>query len=80
MELKDFDITQISKDTKIVVFKTSFKHHYGNEQALDELLFTIKRLKNDLENIGVTALFIDEAFDVTPLTDEMLSSGRLKTI
>lgn len=80
MDLKNFDITQLNKDTKVVVFKIPKGIDRSDDHSMSQLLFIFKKIKEDLDKSGIVALFLDEAFEVTPLTDEMLSSERLKTI
>lgn len=80
MDLKNFDVTQLNKDTKVVVFKIPKGIDRSDDHSMSQLLFIFKKIKEDLDKSGIVALFLDEDFEVTPLTDEMLSSGRLKTI
>lgn len=80
MDLKNFDVTQLNKDTKVVVFKIPKGIDRSDDHSMSQLLFIFKKIKEDLDKSGIVALFLDEAFEVTPLTDEMLSSGKLKTI
>lgn len=79
MEFKDFDITQINKDTKIVVFSVP-NDVFFNEGSLSMFETHARYITQTLKNIGVVALFVDNTMSVTPLTDELLDSGGLKTI
>lgn len=76
--MKDFDITQINKDTKVIVFKIPNGYLYGNNH---EAFTAYARVINDnLKKIGVTALFLDDSIQVSPLTDELLSTKKLKSL
>ena len=77
--LKDFDVTQISKDTKIVVFRVPFSNYmhdtHGDIMVLESHL---TKISDTLEEVGVKAVFIDDSIQVEILTDELLKSNQLK--
>ena len=77
--LKDFDVTQISKDTKIVVFRVPFSDYihdiHGAMMALESHL---TKISDTLKEVGVKAVFIDDSIQVEILTDELLKSNQLK--
>ncbi|WP_347220349.1 hypothetical protein [Chryseobacterium sp.] len=75
--LKDFDITQIDKDTKVVVFHIPSEVMAENHEQLYKY---ISLIKSQLGEIGVLALFVDESIKVSPLMDELLNCGNLKTL
>ena len=77
--LKDFDVTQISKDTKIVVFRVPFSS-YMNDTHGDTMVLEshLTRISDNLKEFGVKAVFIDDSIQVEPLTDELLKSNQLK--
>lgn len=77
--LKDFDITQINKDTKIVVFSVP-SDIFFNEESLSMFETYARYITQTLKDIGVVALFVDDTMSVKPLTDELLKSGNLKSI
>ena len=75
---KDFDVTQINKDTKVVVFRIDFSSiSIDNADLLDKHL---KRISDDLATDGVKAVFVDDSIQVEPLTNELLNCGSLKVI
>lgn len=76
--MKDFDITQINKDTKVVVFRIPYSDITIDD--LDNLNIHINRISSDLKEQGIVAVFTDKLISVEPLTDELLSIGNLKTI
>ena len=78
--LKDFDVTQINKDTKVVVFRIPMRLFLDSEKGVDDLNSYCKNIGDNLNRIGIKALFIDESTRVDPLTDELLSCGNLKVI
>lgn len=80
MELKDFDVTQINKDTKVVVFRVPvslFLEQPNGHKLIDDYC---KNIAEKLNNLGIKSLFIDDSTKVEPLTDELISTGQLKTI
>lgn len=77
-DLKDFDITQIYKDTKVVVFKIPF-NKICDTQYHDMVVDNAKHISNQLDEIGVKALFIDDSIQVEPLTDELISLNKFKS-
>ena len=76
MELKDFDITQINKDTKVVVFRFDFNNLYQDNH--DYIMQHLKSIADSLKGVGVTAIFTDTDINIEPLTDELLNVGNLK--
>lgn len=80
MELKDFDVTQINKDTKVVVFRMPVSLYMGDDGSIDYINGLCLEIIGKLEKNGITALFIDDSIQVEPLTDELISTGQLKTI
>ena len=74
--LKDFDVTQIGADTKIVVFRVPFSDYtHGAMMALESHL---TKISDTLKEVGVKAVFIDDSIQVEILTDELLKSNQLK--
>lgn len=76
--LKDFDVTQISKDTKIVVFRVPFSDYLKDSESFMLLDNHLKKISEKLKELGVDAVFIDDSIQVEPLTDELLKSNQLK--
>lgn len=75
---KDFDVTQINKDTKAVVFRIDFSSiSINNADLLNKHL---RRVSDELMAIGIKAIFIDDSIQVEPLTNEFLDCGNLKVI
>ena len=75
---KDFDVAQIDKDTKVVVFRIDFNSiSINNADLLNKHL---KRISDDLAEVGVKAVFVDDSIQVEPLTNELLNCGNLKVI
>lgn len=79
-KLKDFDVTQIDKDTKVVVFRVPFSLFMESENGMDKANDYCNNIGSKLNKVGIKALFIDESTKVEPLTDELLLSGRLKSL
>lgn len=77
--LKDFDVTQINKDTKAVVFSIPTEVMVDSNKH-DQLYSYFSLIKQQLSGVGVLALFVDESMKVEPLTDELLNCGNLKVI
>ena len=77
---KDFDVTQINKDTKVVVFRIPFCDYINSEDAMVVLENHLKKISDDLAEVGVKAVFIDDSIQVEPLTNELLNCGSLKVI
>ena len=77
--LKDFDVTQISKDTKIVVFRVPFSScMHDTHGAMMALESHLTKISDTLKEVGVKAVFIDDSIQVEILTDELLKSNQLK--
>lgn len=76
--LKDFDVTQVSKDTKIVVFRIPVCDYISSEDVMIMFERHIKKISDDLAEFGVKAVFVDDSIQVEPLTDELLKSNQLK--
>ena len=77
---KDFDVTQINKDTKVVVFRIPFCDYINSEDAMVVLENHLKKISDDLAEVGVKAVFVDDSIQVEPLTNELLNCGSLKVI
>ena len=77
---KDFDVTQINKDTKVVVFRIPVCDYIGSEDAMIMFESHIKKISDDLATVGIKAVFIDDSIQVEPLTNELLNCGSLKVI
>ena len=77
---KDFDVTQINKDTKVVVFRIPVCDYIGSEDAMIMFENHIKKISDDLAEIGVKAVFVNDSIQVEPLTNELLNCGNLKVI
>lgn len=80
IEMKDFDITQINKDTKVVVFRVAFAAYMGSEGSIDYIDGVCRDIGEKLKDQGITALFVDDLIQIEPLTDDLLSTGDLKSI
>jgi len=80
--LKDFDVTQIGADTKIVVFRVPFSDYIHNihdtHGAMMALESHLTKISDTLKEVGVKAVFIDDSIQVEILTDELLKSNQLK--
>ena len=77
--LKDFDVTQIGADTKIVVFRVPFSDYiHDTHGAMMALESHLTKISNTLKEVGVKAVFIDDSIQVEILTDELLKSNQLK--
>lgn len=73
----DFDITQISKDTKVVVFRVPFSDYIdGNIELLER---NLKPVSDQLESIGVKALFIDDSISIEPITNDLMELNKFKS-
>jgi len=77
--LKDFDITQIDKDTKVVVFKIDFSQ-IMDSNSRELTMNHLKYLSDNLEEVGVKLIVVDKSIDIVPLTKELLNSGKLKEV
>lgn len=75
---KDFDVTQIDKDTKVVVFRIDFSSISIN--SADLLNQHLRRISDELIAVGIKAVFVDDSIQVEPLTNELLDCGNLKVI
>ena len=78
--MKDFDITQINKDTKVIVFRVAFAAYMGSDGSIDYIDGVCRDISEKLKDQGITALFVDDLIQIEPLTDELLSTGNLKTL
>lgn len=79
-KLKDFDVTQIDKDTKVVVFRVPFSLFMESENGVRQINDYCNNIGSKLNEVGIKALFIDDSTKVEPLTDELLLSGKLKSL
>lgn len=77
---KDFDVTQINKDTKVVVFRIPVCDCISSEDVRIMFESHIKKISDDLAEVGVKAVFVDDSIQVEPLTNELLNCGNLKVI
>lgn len=77
-ELIDFDITQIGKDTKVVVFRVPFSLFMDSIDSLNQINEYCENIGEKLDKVGVKSLFIDDSTKVEPLTDDILNIGNLK--
>ena len=77
---KDFDVTQINKDTKVVVFRVPFCEYINSDDAIIMFESHLKKISDDLAAVGVKAVFADDSIQVEPLTSELLNCGSLKVI
>ena len=78
--MKDFDITKINKDTKVIVFRGAFAAYMGSDGSIDYIDGVCRDISEKLKDQGITALFVDDLIQIEPLTDELLSTGNLKTL
>ena len=66
----DFNVDQIDKDTKAVVFKLPFREM--DFETYDHLVPHLDKIKNELAEIGILAIFVDSMVGVESLTNEFL--------
>ena len=77
---KDFDVAQINKDTKVVVFRIPFCNYINSDDAIIRLESHLKKISDDLAEVSIKAVFIDDSIQAEPLTNELLNCGNLKVI